>query len=89
MTHFESPSELITYFAWVQKCHMGHMIWLTNKGELGFRPIIQNHKSLAADEMRNRNFQEHVLAYVTPWNNHGYVRDQTKPLLETLQTLFG
>lgn len=41
------------------------------QGELGFKPIIQNHKSFAADEMRNRNFQDHVLAYVTPWNNHG------------------
>ena len=49
------------------------------KGELGFKPIIQNHKSFAADEMRNRNFEDHVLAYVTPWNNHGYVRDQTQP----------
>ena len=51
---------------------------LTYEGELEFKPIIQNHKSFAADEMRNRNFEEHVLAYVTPWNNHGYVRDQTK-----------
>jgi len=42
------------------------------QGELGFKPIIQNHKSFAADEMRNRNFEDHVLAYVTPWNNHGY-----------------
>ena len=59
---------------------MGHTVWLTNKGELGFKPIIQNHKSFATDEMRNRNFEEHVLAYVTPWNNHGYVRDQNHPL---------
>ena len=61
---------------------MGHTVWLTNKGELGFKPIIQNHKSFATDEMKNRNFEEHVLAYVTPWNNHGYVRDQNHPLLK-------
>ena len=73
--------------------HMGHMVhnilrivWLTNKGELEFKPIIENHKSYAADEMRNRNFEDNVLAYVTPWNNHGYVRDQTQPLSKSWST---
>lgn len=37
-----------------------------------YKDIISNHDVYSVAEQKTRNFHGLVLAYVTPWNNHGY-----------------
>lgn len=37
-----------------------------------YKDIIQEHKSFSIAQTGIRNFNNNVLGYVTPWNNHGY-----------------
>ena len=34
--------------------------------------VMEHHKSYSTKNMKQKNFEGHTLAYVTPWNNHGY-----------------
>ncbi|GFU30982.1 chitinase domain-containing protein 1 [Nephila pilipes] len=39
---------------------------------VNYRDILEEHKSFSITQALVRNFQQDVLGYVTPWNNHGY-----------------
>ena len=34
--------------------------------------VLENYKAYSSKDMKKKNFEGHTLAYVTPWNNHGY-----------------
>jgi len=34
--------------------------------------VMKHHKAYSTKNMKQKNFEGHTLAYVTPWNNHGY-----------------
>ena len=40
--------------------------------QMTYGEVMEHHKSYSTKNMKQKNFEGHTLAYVTPWNNHGY-----------------
>ena len=42
------------------------------KEHMTYGEVLEHHKAYSTKNMKKKNFKGHTLAYVTPWNNHGY-----------------